>query len=278
MLDYGHIRIPRSLLSDPLWLDLKPTTQIIFFQIVSHVCFLPQKFDDHGVMIEILPGQVCTTIREILNWCGKHFTKNDIERSVKKLILCGFLRQEVRHVKSIITVCHKDTYELIKSNNETGFETNLRQDRDKIETQKKKAKKEKHVNKEAIANGVAASFYESLFSLPCSFDEKIELTKNFPQDLIDRAVWFAKKRNSLTKKFVIWCCTKEENINLIKNHWWFQHEILNENPGQFDDLSFSGDFLSEKKTSKEISLKMNHQAFVEAFLSTFACEEVCENI
>jgi hypothetical protein len=136
------IQIPRSLLQDPLWVKLSPKCQIVFIQILSHVCYLPQKFNDHGNIIDLKPGQICTTIREILKWCGDDFSKTEIERCIKKLILCGFCGQEVRHVKSVISITHSDTYELLIQYSETRNETKLRQDRDKIETEKDKEDKD----------------------------------------------------------------------------------------------------------------------------------------
>ncbi len=144
----GFIKLPRSLFTDPLWKELSPHCQMIFLEILSHVCYSPQKFLDHGKIIELEPGQICTTIRAIQKWCGPHFSKNDVERSIKQLILCQFLRQEVRHIKSIITISHTETYDYLVNNVETGNETRLRQDRDKIETQNKKDKKEKKEKEE----------------------------------------------------------------------------------------------------------------------------------
>ncbi len=144
----GFIKLPRSLFTDSIWKELSPHCQIIFIEILARVCYSPQKFLDHGKIIELEPGQICTTIRAIQKWCGPHFSKNDIERSIKQLILCGFLRQEVRHVKSIITISHTETYDYLLNNVETGNETRLRQDRDKIETQNKKDKKDKKVKEE----------------------------------------------------------------------------------------------------------------------------------
>jgi hypothetical protein len=93
---------------------------------------------------------MCATIRQIQALCHASISKNDVERSIKKLILVDFLRQEVRHHKSIITISHRDTYELIKKASETRSETTLRQDRDNFETEKKKGKKVKKEKKDRI--------------------------------------------------------------------------------------------------------------------------------
>lgn len=137
----GFFSLPRSFTRDPLWVDLSPKIKDVFLTILDRVCYEPQGFDDHGVIIDLLPGDICTTIREILNWSSKHMSKNDIERSLVKLKVCGFLRQEVRHIKTVISISDSRVYALIVKKRKTESETTLRQDRDKIETQSNKANK-----------------------------------------------------------------------------------------------------------------------------------------
>jgi hypothetical protein len=139
----SFIQIPRSLFTDPLWIKLSPECQLVFIQILSRVCYLPQKFDDHGTIIDLKIGDVCTTFRDMEKWFNhKDFSRTKIERCIKKLILCRFCGQQVRHIKSIVSITHKETYDLLIKYNETRSGTGLRQDRDKIETQKDKEDKD----------------------------------------------------------------------------------------------------------------------------------------
>jgi hypothetical protein len=169
-----HIRLPRSLLDNDLWINLPLGYREVFLAILDHICFRPQKFDDHGNLIELLIGQVCTTIREITTWLGKFGNKNIVERAIKKFILYDFVRQEVRHSKSIFTIRHRDTYELIKRASETRSETILRQDLDKIETQTKNEKNEKK-EKENKSREALEKVVNGNFSNDIEFDkEKLE--------------------------------------------------------------------------------------------------------
>lgn len=146
--------IPRSLTQDPLFYKLSLKHQKIFLTIIEHAIYKAQKLDDFGVIIELQPGQVLTTFRQIVEWCNcKEISKNDVERCVKKLIQLRFLGQEVRHKKSILTVLHEDTYNLIKHASETRSETNVRQTRDKLETEKNKENKENKENTSAKKRG-----------------------------------------------------------------------------------------------------------------------------
>ncbi len=138
----GHIRIPRSLLRNPLWISLKPSHKEIFLVVLDHAVYYETPFDDFGQILILQPGEFCIPLRKLLDLCSPDFSKNEIERGIKKLILCQFLRQEVRHRKSILIISHLDTYNLIIKKDETDIETNLRQTRDKLETQSNKQRKQ----------------------------------------------------------------------------------------------------------------------------------------
>jgi hypothetical protein len=147
----GFFSLPRSLTRDPLWLDLPPAYRDVFVVILDHICFKARRYDDHGVIIDLLPGQICASIREIVKWCGKFGNKNEVERAIKKFISYGFLRQEVRHSKSVLTITHKETYSLILRGGETDSETTLRQLRDNFETQKNNENTEQNENNESLS-------------------------------------------------------------------------------------------------------------------------------
>jgi len=147
MMNDGYIRIPRSLLNNPLWLDLPPAYKEVFLVILNHVVFKKKMFDDHGHLIELQPGQYCGSYDEILALAGKYISRNEIERAIKKLFLYQFVSQEVRYKKSIITITHPETYELILKASETTSELNLSQTRVKLELEKNKENKDKKEKK-----------------------------------------------------------------------------------------------------------------------------------
>lgn len=122
----GYIRIPRSLLRNPLWLDMPPAYQHVFMVLIDHAVFIPTKHDDHGHMIELQPGQFCGSHADILRLCGKWVSLIEVERAIKKLILCQFVRCEVRYRKSVISIIHKDTYDMILESSEVTSGVNLR--------------------------------------------------------------------------------------------------------------------------------------------------------
>ncbi len=110
----GYISIPRSLLDDPLWVDMPHGYQHVFMVLLQHVCFRPRKFDDYGMIIELQPGQICISERGLLKLCNKYTTYNDVQRGLEKFVLYNFVMRKVMHKRSVITITHTDTYDLIK--------------------------------------------------------------------------------------------------------------------------------------------------------------------
>ena len=152
-MSQGFIQIPRSLLQHATVRSCPDAQFRMLICIIENAVFLPCQFDDHGKLIQVLPGQFCTTLRDLAKLAN--IEKNDVERGLKRFFQVEILRHEVRHTKTIITITHKDTYDLIKSYSETRSETKVRQERDKSETQKDNVdnaeteeKKKKKLNKE----------------------------------------------------------------------------------------------------------------------------------
>lgn len=183
----GYFSIPRSLIEDPLWYDLPDSYQRVFITLLSIACYKPRKFDNRGHLIDLFPGDLCITIRELSEKCGKWTSKNDVERALNKFLTFGWItknvRQESRQYKSILSITHKDTYELIIRGCETECETKLRQNLDKTETQKNKENKDKKENKnnqeiDHLASSMIDDFYKSLLEFYPSYNiEKCKKTK-----------------------------------------------------------------------------------------------------
>ena len=85
-----HIRIPRSLLEDPLWIDLSLKEQHVFHVFIQLASFKHRTFNDHGVIIDLTPGQLCTSERDFVKHCNKEVTRTNVQRIWVKLKLCGF--------------------------------------------------------------------------------------------------------------------------------------------------------------------------------------------
>lgn len=151
-MSFGFLSFNRSFLDDPLWVSLTPDEQHVFNIIAKLACYRPQKFNDHGLIIDLEPGQLCISQVDLAKKCHRSITKTKIERAIEKLKLCGFLRQEVRRKKSILTVSKSVTYEGSNKLIEAGNEAILRQSRGNLEAETKEVKKEKKEKKEHKAS------------------------------------------------------------------------------------------------------------------------------
>lgn len=130
MYKIPHIRIPDSLLEDPIFFDALPEHQIIFIRMIRLAAFIPQEHNIRGHIIDLNPGQLCYSYRKLADICGKFITKDHIEGAIKYFQRHDFLLQEVRHKKTIITHTHSDVYALITNTSPTTSPTEVRQQSD----------------------------------------------------------------------------------------------------------------------------------------------------
>lgn len=131
----GYFSLPRSFTRDPLWIELPLSYQNVFLVILDHVCWEPRKFDDHGVILDLQPGQICTTERDLAKKCHKSVTNVIVHRSIDKFKKHRFLKQEVKHVKSVLSITDKRLYDLIIHDYEAVSASGLKQDCSRIEAQ-----------------------------------------------------------------------------------------------------------------------------------------------
>ncbi len=119
----GFLKLPRSLLDDPLWIETPPAQKDVFLTILKLTPYHHRLFDDFGHMIELKAGQICISIREIKEKCGKWITKNQVEDALARFSRYQLWRQERRHVRTIITFCDSILSECFKNGEETTFQT-----------------------------------------------------------------------------------------------------------------------------------------------------------
>lgn len=145
--------IPLSIFQHHLFRSASAEQKLVLIYLIRKCVWKPTKFDDHGHTIELQPGQVAITIRDLAEEIG--VDRNVVARALKKFV-CEtgpeqIARQEVRHVKTIVTFTHPDICEIIKKRSETSSETRVRQDRDIKEKDKDIKIKEKINKKENSA-------------------------------------------------------------------------------------------------------------------------------
>jgi DNA-binding transcriptional regulator YhcF (GntR family) len=124
MSNNSFVQIFRDLLRDPSVTSLPPSYRCVLFTLLDYACYSPCKQDDHGVLIDLLPGQFMCTIRGLADLAN--VGKNDAERALAKFVDLKIVRQEVRRKKTIVTIL----WGLKQQKTETTTETRKRQERD----------------------------------------------------------------------------------------------------------------------------------------------------
>ena len=141
----NFVKYSRDLHNDPIFKSFSYDYRHIFLTILVNAAFKPMSLNDHGVVIDIQPGQLMTTLVDLVRLCDEPtVNKSKVERALACFEKFQFSRHETRHRKTIITITLSNIYEKQKNEVETTIETKTRQDRDKIETQKKNEKNDKN--------------------------------------------------------------------------------------------------------------------------------------
>lgn len=190
-LSQGYIRIPRSLVDDPYYLAASVFHKQVLLTIIKLACWRPYEFNDNGNTINLEPGQLCISMRELTKKCGKGITKNHVEGALKyfekqrevRQEVRQTIRHEVRHKKTIITITDQDASALFKNADQTESQTNFQTESQTQTNILKNPKEPKDCLKEANAKrekGIASSLSLS----PLFFESDEEKSKEF-EDLWD---------------------------------------------------------------------------------------------
>lgn len=190
MENSGYFIIPRIVTTDPRYKSAR-----IKYQKVLHILFENAAYaaTTHAIgteTINIAIGQLCITVRKFAELCNEgvkfkddFVDKNTIERASHFWARCGFVRQEVIHDKTLLTITVPAFYRKEKKLSETISETEVRQNRDTKEEYKED--KEDNISSSKgtfvpseFATSLLSDFYSSLFiSIPDFPRDKAKKTK-----------------------------------------------------------------------------------------------------
>ena len=138
----GFFSFPRSISSDPRYKGARLKYQKVLHIILENAVFRDTVHSIGTEEIEVKIGQFCVTIRGLVELCNKgvrfkedFVDKNIVERASHFWRTCGYLRQELRHGKILLTVTVPEFYVKDKTASETSSETKPRLNRDSKETQ-----------------------------------------------------------------------------------------------------------------------------------------------
>lgn len=155
----GWIKLHRSIRKKELYQDSRLILLVVELLLISN-------YEKSNVLLktglrELLPGQTLISMRKLSVTLGiPHAT---VERLLNKLEMYEFLRQEVVQRGTIITICNWEIYQAKEEELETDSVTNLRQERDTLEThlrhqkELKKLRNQETKKEESSSGTIAAS-------------------------------------------------------------------------------------------------------------------------
>ncbi len=132
----GYFIIPRVVTSDPRYKSARLKYQKVLHVLFENVAFAATTHAISTNVIKIKVGQFCVSSRRLAEVCndGVKFDedlvdKNIIDRAICFWEKCGFVRQEVIHGKSLITITVSEFYDRKKTTSEPTSEPKVSQDR-----------------------------------------------------------------------------------------------------------------------------------------------------
>lgn len=172
----GYFSFPRSISSDPRYKAARLKYQKVLHIILENAAYGKTTHSIGVEVIQIDVGQLCISERWLVNLCndGVKFKddmvdKNIVRRAVHFFCECGFVRHEVIHDKTLITVTVPEFYSKIKKASEPASEPEVNQKRTTKETDKTdkedniSSKKEGTFVPSEFATSLLTEFYSSLF-------------------------------------------------------------------------------------------------------------------
>jgi hypothetical protein len=122
----GYIKLPRELIHDHILCEMPMAYWRVLMVMISVAAYTPQTFNDNGKSIDLLPGQLCISIRKLADLCGSGITRHQVDSCIKLLVKLKVVGQDVGHRKNVITIKHKATYDLIVKQDRTSHRTSHR--------------------------------------------------------------------------------------------------------------------------------------------------------
>lgn len=133
MKESTYIKYTRELHTNPQYKSLSYQYRHIFVTILVYMAFRPVRMNDHGKMIDLLPGQMMTTLKEIVRLCDEEdIDKSKVQRALILFEKIGLTRQETIHTKTVVTITESSICRSLNYPIDTRFDTGSIQENSKI--------------------------------------------------------------------------------------------------------------------------------------------------
>jgi hypothetical protein len=225
VMSRGFIKFPRSLFSDPIWLNFSPDEKAIFLALVVNAAWEETTYDDFGVLVILKPGQLIMTQRELVrhvfpetedfNVLNKY--RSCVVRALDKFKKLNFSYQKTYHKKTIHTIVRKDVLEMFVPNSvPNSYQTRT------LKEEYKNIRKNKYTPN-SIEFELASFFLEEIKRFLPDFRKPSLQTwcKHFEAMIKTdyRAIDDIKKYISWVTTPGVWWCGKILSAEKLRKHW-----------------------------------------------------------
>lgn len=281
----GYIKIPRSLLNDPIWKSLPYTYRHIYLTILQHMAFEACKQNDFGLLTELQPGQFLTTERKLVDLCDEEeIDKSLIHRALIKFRSLGFSNHKTNRKKTIITITRTDILELLKPRiepNSNQTRTIKEESEDITFSLKKESEKEKRIS----LTSHSPSFKKAKFSqedfqairiycdekeLPISDSDICQWLRKYPPERITNNLSLMLQRNQPFEiKWLVKAIQKDyagEPERILQNrNFAFEYK----NKMGWSSLVITQQYCRCENTRESIKFNLNPETFELVLLKTY---------
>ena len=192
----GFVRLYRSLIDDPIWLNSTPPQKTVLITLLCMVTWKPRQWDILGKPFVLQPGQCFTSLSKLAKKAGKGITVDVVRKALQRFENLGFSTMKSTKRGRLITIEKWRVYQL-DDEEETKEETKARPKRDQSETkarpkrdQTNKQESNKVIREESNNNplGGILENYTDNPALISAMEDWVESRKSMRRPTTKRAV------------------------------------------------------------------------------------------
>lgn len=109
----GWVAIYRDLLEKPIWLKSSPEQKTILITLLLMVNHKENEWEWQGKPYKVAPGQVITSLKSIVEKCGKGVSTQNVRTALRRFEKYGFLTDVSTNQNRLITIINWGHYQSI---------------------------------------------------------------------------------------------------------------------------------------------------------------------
>lgn len=107
----GWIKVYRTLLNNPIWIESTPEQKTILITLLLMVNHQKKEWEWQGMPYTVIAGQVITSLESIAQKCGKGISIQNVRTALKRFERFGFLTGKSTNKNRLITINNWEFYQ-----------------------------------------------------------------------------------------------------------------------------------------------------------------------